>query len=126
MLYLQFKISNICIGTTDATPAITCVAKDLGASPAEGYISALNAINFCNKFIFDDGRKLKATFGTQHYCGWFIAANRKCTNVCCGFRHSWCKPSDIITQKDINDFKAIPAGAYTSRNIENQSLGVRT
>eukprot|EP00486_Rosalina_sp_Unknown_P014547 CAMPEP_0201579752 /NCGR_PEP_ID=MMETSP0190_2-20130828/27546_1 /ASSEMBLY_ACC=CAM_ASM_000263 /TAXON_ID=37353 /ORGANISM="Rosalina sp." /LENGTH=411 /DNA_ID=CAMNT_0048014641 /DNA_START=1138 /DNA_END=2374 /DNA_ORIENTATION=- len=33
---------------------------------------------------------------------------------------------DIITQKDINDFKAIPAGAYTSRNIENQPLGVRS
>merc|ERR1719189_2672765 len=86
-------------------------------------ISALNAINFCNKFIFDDGRKLKATFGTQHYCRWFISANKKCTNVYCGFRHSWCRADDIITQKDIADFKAIPAGAYTSRNVENQPIG---
>eukprot|EP01084_Bolivina_argentea_P114209 203384_1 len=88
-------------------------------------ISALNAINFCNKFIFDNGRKLKATFGTQHYCRLFILGN-KCTNVFCGFRHSWCKPSDIITQKDINDFKAIPSGAYTCHNIEDQPLGARS
>jgi len=89
-------------------------------------ISALNAINFCNKFVFDDGRKLKATFGTQHYCRWFISVNKKCTNVYCGFRHSWCRADDIITAKDIADFKAIPAGAYTSRNIENQPMGMRS
>eukprot|EP01083_Nonionella_stella_P120270 360255_1 len=35
-------------------------------------ISALNAINSCNKFISDDGRKLKARFGAQHYCLSFI------------------------------------------------------
>ena len=70
-------------------------------------ISALNAINFCNKFVFDDGRKLKATFGTQHYCRWFISINKKCTNVYCGFRHSWCRADDIITAKDIADFKGI-------------------
>eukprot|EP01083_Nonionella_stella_P196310 722474_1 len=115
-----------------ATIAINRNSKSIQANSIPAHItydndiSALNAINFCNKFIFDDGRKLKATFGTQHYCRWFIAANKKCTNVFCGFRHSWCKPSDIIAQKDINDFKAIPAGAYASRNIENQPLGVRS
>eukprot|EP01083_Nonionella_stella_P051619 137057_1 len=115
-----------------ATIAINRNSKSIQANSIPAHItydndiSALNAINFCNKFIFDDGRKLKATFGTQHYCRWFIAANKKCTNVFCGFRHSWCRVEDIITQKDINDFKAIPAGAYTSRNIENQPLGVRS
>mmetsp|Transcript_15190 Transcript_15190/g.23836 ORF Transcript_15190/g.23836 Transcript_15190/m.23836 type:complete len:555 (+) Transcript_15190:211-1875(+) len=115
-----------------ATIAINRNSKSIQANSIPAHItydndmSALNAINFCNKFVFDDGRKLKATFGTQHYCRWFIAANKKCTNVFCGFRHSWCRPEDIITQKDINDFKAIPAGAYTSRNIENQPLGIRS
>ena len=113
---------------TIATIAINKNAKSIQANSIPAHItydndvSALNAINFCNKFIFDDGRKLKATFGTQHYCRWFIAQNKKCTNVFCGFRHSWCRYEDIITQKDINDFKAIPAGAYTSRNIENQPI----
>ena len=81
-------------------------------------ISALNAINFCNKFVFDDGRKLKATFGTQHYCRWFISINKKCTNVYCGFRHSWCRADDIITAKDIADFKGIcPLLQYLSMDI---------
>merc|ERR1719242_2787216 len=115
-----------------ATIAINRNSKSIQANSIPAHItydndiSALNAINFCNKFIFNDGRKLKATFGTQHYCRWFIAANKKCTNVFCGFRHSWCRHSDIITQKDIADFKAIPAGAYTSRNIENQPMGLRS
>merc|ERR1712130_427988 len=114
-----------------ATIAINRNSKSMQANSIPAHItydndvSALYAINFCNKYIFEDGRKLKATFGTQHYCRWFIAANKKCTNVFCGFRHSWCWPSDIISQKDINAFKAIPAGAYTSRNIENQPLGLR-
>ena len=96
-----------------ATIAINRNSKSIQANSIPAHItydndiSALNAINFCNKFIFDDGRKLKATFGTQHYCRWFIAANKKCTNVFCGFRHSWCRPQDIITQKDINDFKGM-------------------
>ena len=96
-----------------ATIAINRNSKSIQANSIPAHItydndiSALNAINFCNKFIFNDGRKLKATFGTQHYCRWFIAANKKCTNVFCGFRHSWCRDSDIITQKDINDFKGM-------------------
>lgn len=96
-----------------ATIAINRNSKSIQANSIPAHItydndiSALNAINFCNKFIFADGRKLKATFGTQHYCRWFIAANKKCTNVFCGFRHSWCRQSDIITQKDINDFKGM-------------------
>eukprot|EP01083_Nonionella_stella_P280293 953510_1 len=91
-------------------------------------ISALNAINSCNNFIFisDDGRKLKARFGAQHYCRSFITPIKKCIKKPCGRLHSWCAVEDIITQKEINDFNAIHSGVDMRRNIESQPLRVHS
>eukprot|EP01084_Bolivina_argentea_P114213 203391_1 len=88
--------------------------------------SVVNAINFCNSFVFDDGsgRKLKATFGTQSYCKWFLTKKSKCTKANCFQKHEWCTQQDVITQQDMNDFKAIPVNTNKmKKRNEHQERG---
>ena len=70
-----------------------------------------DAIGFTNKCICDDGRKLKATHGWNHYCPQFLN-NKKCKWSQCPHSHQWIKniEQDEIKESTLKSFQSIPCG----------------
>ena len=66
-------------------------------------ISTLNAIKYANLCLFNDGRKLKATFGSQIYCKYFLEG-QVCNIPNHKHLHYWAKPEDVMTEKEIIKF----------------------
>ena len=98
------KIIKITLHKTAKSIKTMCTAAHI---TYDNDTSALNALNFCNKFIFNDGRRLKARFGIQSYCKRFIT-NQACVTEICAYRHSWCDPDqDIMSEQAIINFEGI-------------------
>ena len=62
----------------------------------ENESSALDAINFSNS----DNHKLKASFGIEYYCSYFLS-KQKCETINCRHKHEWVKDlRDVINVEE--------------------------
>lgn len=87
-------------------------------------VSTANAIKYANSCLFNDGRKLKSTFGSQTYCRYHING-QKCNITDCKYLHSFCSnPSEnIMSEKEIitklEQTTAVTQQTYNNNNNLN-------
>ena len=86
-------------------------------------ISTMEAINFCKNNLFEDDVKLKAKYGKQKYCKYFLLSQSnidteyQCKIKGCPHRHSW-----NINSKTDNNINKIQAfyNQYCSKHDPNK------